>query len=107
MIFAIVAAWMAYKRAKEYNRNGILWALFTAGAFIGTQLLVSVGAGVLIGMGIGFQGWAEDTYEKLSLLITTVAIIASIIVTMLILRYLNRVPEETGFINPPEPPKFK
>lgn len=106
MILAIIAAWMAYKRAKEFNRNGILWVFITAGAFIGTQFLVSLGAGFVIGLGIGFQGWADDTYEKLSLLITAAAIIASVVVTMLILRFLNRVPEEPAFAAPPEPPKF-
>lgn len=106
MIFAIIAAWMAYKRAKEHNRNGILWAFITAAAFIGTQLLISLGAGVLIGFGVGSQGLAEDSFEKFNLLITAVAIVASIIVTMLILRFLNRVPEEQVFNAPPEPPKF-
>lgn len=77
MLFAIIAAWLAYKKAKETNRNAVLWAFIAVAVFIGTQLLVGVGAGIVIGIGIAAGNWAEDTFDKYSVLINLVAIIAS------------------------------
>lgn len=106
MIFAIVAAWLAYKRAQESNRNAILWAVVTAGAFVGTQLVVGLGVGVFLGLGIAFWGWSETIIEDYNIGITLVAVAASIGVAALILRYLGKIPEETTYVEPPQPPKF-
>jgi MFS family permease len=106
MLFAILSAWIAYKRAKATGRNAILWAFIAAVVFIGTQLLVAMGIGVFLGFGIGLWGWKESVFEDYQILITIIAIVCSFISTGIILWYLNRVPAETAFQPPPEPPKF-
>ena len=106
MIFAIGAAWMAYKRANEHGRSGLSWAAITAGAFVGTQLVVGFIVGFMLQLGAVSLGWSENLVETYSILITIFAVIISIVVTVLILRYLNKVPDDGGFINPPEPLRF-
>ncbi len=60
MIFAIISAWLAYKKARDTNRNAILWAIIAAVTFIGTQLLVQLGFGILLGLGIELRGWSPE-----------------------------------------------
>lgn len=105
MIFALISAWLAYKKAKDTNRNAILWAIIAAVTFIGTQLLFQFGFGILLGLGIEFQGWSPEIVETYSLPITIIAVIFSFISTWLVLRYLDKMPEEETFITPP-PPNF-
>lgn len=105
MLFAIIAAWLAYKKAKETNRNAVLWAFIAVAVFIGTQLLVGVGAGIVIGIGIAAGNWAEDTFDKYSVLINLVAIIASFLSTWGLLRFIGTTPKtHTEEYNPPPPP---
>jgi hypothetical protein len=104
MIFALISAWLAYKRAKANNRNAILWAFIAAATFLGTQLIVSVGCGIILGIGIQLFGWSDSVFETYNLPITIVAVIASFGTTWLLLRYLDKIPEEEGFIPPPSPP---
>jgi hypothetical protein len=109
MIFAIVAAILAYKRASANGRNGWLWALAAAALFIGTQLVISTGAGVLMGFGIALFGWSETMFEDNLYVgpITVVAIGASILATWLLLRYLDKpLAEEADSPRPPPPPSF-
>ena len=106
MIFAILSAWLAYKKAKAANRNGILWAIIAAGTFIGTQLLIQFGFGILIGLGIRFRGWSAALLDTYSIPITIVAVIISFGSTWLVLHYLDNLPEEEIFAAPPPPPDF-
>lgn len=109
MIFAIIAAIMAYRKAKDSQRNGWLWALAAAGVFIGTQWVVSIGAGLLMGFGIALFGWPESMFDDMMYIgpVTAVAIGASILTTWLLLRYLDRpVAEEQPVDLPPPPPTF-
>ena len=104
MLFAIITAWLAYKRAKENGRNGILWAIAGAGTFIATQLAVSFGIGIILGLGVKLWGWSEAVYDHYTVPITIVAIIASFITSWLLLRYLDKAPAEESFTQPPPPP---
>ena len=111
MIFAIVAAILAYRKASGAGRRGWLWALAAAGVFIGTQWLVSIGAGLLMGLGIGILGWPESILNEMMYIgpITVVAIGASILTTWLLFRYLDKplaeeIPNELP--PPPPPPRF-
>jgi uncharacterized protein YacL len=106
MILAIVFAILAYKKAQASNRNGILWAAIAAGAFIGTQLVITFGVGILLGLGIAFLGWSDTILETYTILITIFAVIISIAVGYLILRYLDKVPEYENMSAPPPPPNF-
>lgn len=105
MIFVFIAAWLAYKKAKETDRNGIVWVLITAAAFIGTQL-VGLAIGVLIAVGAEFGLFADEITEQYTTVINTIAVIASVIVSLLIIRHLGKVPENDSFTPPPSPPAF-
>ncbi len=59
MILFILAAYFAYKKAKSIGRNGFLWALITAGVFIGTQFFVALGIGLFLTIGVEIFGWSE------------------------------------------------
>jgi MFS family permease len=108
MLFAIIAAWIAYRRANDTNRNGILWAVIAGVSFIGTQFLVAFGIGAFVGLGIALWGWPENTWNNYELLFTAIAVILSFIPTLLILRFLGTVPDEPAYSDPPPPPtKFE
>lgn len=106
MIFALISAWLAYKKARDTNRNAILWAIIAAVTFIGTQLLVQLGFGILLGIGIELRGWSADIIDTYSLPITIFAVIISFLSTWLVLRYLDKMPEDEAFVSPPPPPDF-
>ena len=106
MIFAIISAWLAYKKAKAANRNAILWAIIAAATFIGTQLIIQFGFGILLGLGINFLGWSESILDTYSIPITILAVIVSFGSTWLVLRYLDKIPEDEVFVQPPPPPNF-
>ena len=109
MIFAIVAAILAYRKARDSGRNGWLWALAAAGVFIGTQWIVSIGAGIFLGLGIALFDWSENIFDDTMYIgpITVVAIAASIFATWLLLRYLDKpTAEEQPADLPPPPPTF-
>lgn len=106
MIFAILSAWLAYKKARDTGRNAILWAAIAAATFVGTQLLIQFGIGIFLGLGIGAFGWSESVLETYSIPATIVAVIASLGGTWLVLRYLDKVPEDEIQNAPPPPPNF-
>jgi hypothetical protein len=107
MIFAIITAVLAYRRAKENGRNGLLWAVAGAGVFIGAQLVVTFGAGILMGLGVAFLEWPETIFDDTMFVgpITVVSLGASILASWLLLRYLNKpVNEDPPDLPPPPPP---
>lgn len=110
MILAIITAVLAYRRAKENGRNGLLWAVAGAGVFIGAQLIVSVGAGVLVAFGVEFLGWSEAIYDDAMFVgpVTVLGIGASILASWMLLRYLAKPinPEPLDLPSPPPPPVF-
>jgi hypothetical protein len=110
MIFAIITAVLAYRRANENGRRGFLWALAGAGVFIGAQLIVTFGAGILLGLGVELLGWPETIYDETMVVgpITVVALGTSIFGSWLLLRYLDKPvnPEPVDLPTPPPPPTF-
>ncbi len=106
MILFILAAFFAYKKAKSTGRNGFLWALITAGVFIGTQFFVALAIGVFLAVGVEIFGWSETVYDDFNFLITAVSIIASFGSVWLVFRYLDKIPQEETITLPPPPPTF-
>lgn len=107
MIFAIVAAWLAYRKAKDTGRNAIKWAFIAVAVFVGTQLIVGLGVGIMLGFGMALFGWSQEITEGVyTIPVTLVAIFASFGTTWLLLRYLDKTPEEETFVTPPPPPNF-
>lgn len=106
MVFAVISAWLAYKKAKAANRNAILWAIIAAVTFVGTQLVIQFGFGILLGLGIQLFGWSGTILETYSIPITLLAVVISFASTWLVLRYLDKLPEEETHAAPPPPPTF-
>ena len=114
MIFAIVVAIWAYRRANENGRNGVVWAIAAIATWVGTQLIVSAAAGVGAAIGIELFGWPEDLYDSsgFTFAVTILAIAMSILTTWLLFRFvLNRPvggdPMHAGPSEaPPPPPTF-
>lgn len=107
MILAILAVWFGYKKARDTGRNPFLWAAICGGTFIGLQLLVGLGFGVLIGIGIELWGWPENTYDDFSWLISLAAAAVSFVALYLLFRYLDKLPDDEAANElPPPPPTF-
>lgn len=106
MLFTILAIWLGYKKGRDTGRNPFLWAAIFGSAFVGLQLLVAIGAGVLIAVGVEFANWEESLYDAYSWLISLVAIVVSFAGLLLIFRYLDRAPTAEASEEPPLPPTF-
>ena len=107
MIFALITAWLAYKKAKETERSyPILWAFAGIGIFIGTQLLITLGIGVFLAVGVEFWNWSETVYDSYDFPITAFAVVASFAASWLFLKFLDKAPQNFSLNEPPPPPNF-
>lgn len=107
MIFAIVAAVLAYQRAQASGRKGWVWAIAGLGVYIGVQLLVGMAAGMIIMVGVLAFRWSESTISDYELPINIVAIAAAFAATWGLLKFLDRPRrEEVAAMPPPPPPTF-
>ena len=106
MLLAIVAAVLAYQKAKASGRNAWLWAFIGVAVFIGAQLLVGLGAAVILAIGVGFMGWPESAFTDYELPINIVAAIGALAATWGLLKFLDRIPQEAAYASPPPPPTF-
>lgn len=106
MILVILAIWFGYKKARDSGRNPWLWAAISGGVFIGAQLLVGLGFGVLIAIGQEVWGWDDKTFDDYLVLANIPAIILSIVALWLVFRFLDRKPPTEINDVPPPPPSF-
>ena len=106
MLFAIISAVLAYRKAKDTGRNGWLWAFIAAATFIGTQLIAALGLGVIAGLILLSTGQTEADLDKFNIVVTILAVILSFGTTWLVLKYLDKTPSEEIFTEPPPPPNF-
>lgn len=107
MILAIVFAVLAYQKANNTGRNGIIWAIVAVFAFIGTQLLAGFAIGLILVFGSLTFGWSETLIDDYSMLLNFGGIIVGIGCASLVIWYLGKAPY-TEYENdePPPPPKF-
>ena len=104
--FAIISFSIAYKRAEAIGRNGYIWGIIAAAVFICTDFTIPFGIGIFFRIGIEFWNWSESFVENYSIVFAIVGLFASFGTTWLILRHLNKIPEES-FPEPPPPPVFE
>lgn len=104
MLLAIIAAVLAYQKAKASGRNPWLWAFIGVAVYIGVQLLIGVAAGLLILVGVALFGWSESAFTSYEMVINIVAIIGALAATWVLLKYLDRLPPEEAYLSPPPPP---
>lgn len=106
MILLILAIWFGYKKARDSGRNPWAWAAISGGVFIGMQMIVVLGFGVLVGVGQVMWGWSDDAYDKYAVFANIPAIVLSISGLWLIFRFLDKVPDDEPVTEPPPPPTF-
>ena len=99
--------------ARERNRSAVKWSLLGIAAWIGGELLVGLGAGVVYGVGIIFLGWPEEMSAGANVLLYVAALAAAIGSFTLVRRYLqSKSPDHLDSGNrlltppPPPPPHF-
>lgn len=98
---------MMSQLARERNRSAVTWSLLGIGAWIGGELLVGLGFGVVYGLGIIFWGWPEEMPAGANVLLYIAALGAAIGSFMLVRRYLqSRSPDhsDSKLLTPPPPP---
>ncbi|HEX6278923.1 MAG TPA: hypothetical protein VFZ49_02800 [Pyrinomonadaceae bacterium] len=106
MILAIIFAVLAYQKAKASGRNAWLWVVIALALYIGVQLAAGIGIGIVLGIGVAVLEWPESVFTDYELPINIVAIILAIFVSWLMLKYLDRIPDEQPMMPPPPPPTF-
>ena len=93
----IIAAYYAYKTARDNGRNGIVWALITFAIGFGLQFVLPVLIGIvlaLIWMASGdTQAQMQSKIQGPAQLIGIVAIILSFVGMGFILRFVSTVPD--------------
>lgn len=112
-IAIFVATYYAYKTAKDYGRNAILWALIVFAVGFGIQIVIPLFIGIVIGVVMTLQGSSPEEIQNsiggYSFILGFVCIVLSLIGMFLILKFLSRVPED-GVLSegspPPPPPNF-
>lgn len=107
MLIAIITAWIAYTKAKESGRNGWLWGMVAVAVFIGTQYLTAIVIGIVLGLLVAFGKADERIFDDANLVVSAIAIAASLFASWLLFKYLDRpnfMTEELG--GPPPPPVF-
>lgn len=106
MLLAILAIWFGYKKGRDSGRNGVAWGAICGGAFIGSQFVFGLLIGAAIGIVLAASGSGFDKLDSYSWVISLGAIIPSIIVMLLIFKYLDRIPDDPVVNEPPPPPMF-
>jgi uncharacterized BrkB/YihY/UPF0761 family membrane protein len=108
-----VATYYAYKNARDYGRNAVMWALIVFGVGFGLQIIAPLIAGIIIAAVFIFQGTPIEQIEEATygyaVIINIVFIVLSVVGMFLILKYLGTVPDEEVSVAtevPPPPPDF-
>lgn len=97
---------MMSRLARERNRSALKWSLLGIGAWIGTEVVVAVGLGILYAAGVIFWGWPEREPMVFTLLFYVAALAAAIGGFALVRRTLSNLPNQNEFLQPPPPARF-
>ena len=107
MILAILAFIWGYRKGRDSGRSGPLWSAICGFTFLGIQVIFSLAAGLLLGIGAGLYGWDVKIYDQYSILISLLSLIPAGLALWLIFKYLDRIPDESLNSMPPPPPNFR
>lgn len=108
IIILIVLLAKVYKSAEAANKKGWVWALFGLGAYLGVQVAIGLGYGVLLGIGEEFWGWDGISDNSSMIFVSIIGLVLSVI-AILVVNYLAGrvvVNENADFVEPPPPPTF-
>ena len=105
----IIASVLAYRTAKDYERNGIMWAVIVLAVGFGIQIALPLLIGIIYVIYILASGGAAGEIPQISagwsIIIGIVCLVLSIAAVMLILRHISSIPEDKLFTPPPSPPE--
>jgi len=93
IIFAIVSSIFVFRTARDNGFNAVGWTIASIAGFILIQFAIALFIGILMGIGIAVLDWSPSIVDDYSLLIGIVALIPSVIYVLLIMKYVNRVPD--------------
>ena len=110
IVVIIVSTVMAYRTARDYERNGAAWAAIVFVVGFGIQIILPFFAAIIAAV-VMIAGGSTPMEMQAALdvpatIFGIVCIILSIVAVMLILRYLSKIPEDKPFTPPPTPPTF-
>ena len=97
---------MMSRLARERNRSAAAWSLIGMGAWIGAEVAVMVGGGLLYGIGMILFGWSEDMPAGVRFLMYLLALGAAIGSVAIVSRILKSRSREKYEPLPPPPPTF-
>jgi amino acid transporter len=105
-VILIVVTIFAYKTAKDYERNAIVWALVTFAVGFSLQIVVPI---VIVMVMVIYMIANGSTPEQLQedipdVTISMIFLVISIVACVFIVSRLARVPDEKPFVAPPAPP---
>lgn len=108
-VIVIVATYYAYKTAKDYGRNAILWAVATFCIGFGIQFIVPMIIGLVLAIIWMAQGTTNPVEMQSRLIgpaffIGIGCLILSVIAMGIILKKVSQVPDEPIVSGPPPPP---
>lgn len=107
IVVIIVATVMAYRTARDYERNAAVWAAIVFAVGFGIQIIlpffVAIIAAVVMVAGGSTPMEMQAALDVPAMIFGIVCIILSVVAMLLILRYLAKLPEE-NFDIPPAPP---
>ena len=85
----------AFKSARDYGRNGFLWAFVTFCIGFGIQIAAPMFVGILLGIVWLLQGRTADeiqsSLEGPSILVGIIATVLSLVAMALVLKFVSRV----------------
>ena len=109
IVVLIVAPILAYRTAKDYDRNAALWAIVTFAVGFALQFVIPFFIGIILAMVLMASGTPPDQLQEAiggwATVIGVAFMVLSIVGVFTILRYLSKVPEEKSFTPPPRPPE--
>lgn len=96
---------MMTRLARERNRSAVTWSLMGIGAWIGAELFVGLGMGILHGVGITLWGWPLH-WQAYSIVTYILALVGALISVTIVSRILSNKTAHESFPVPPPPPDF-
>jgi cytochrome bd-type quinol oxidase subunit 2 len=109
IVVVIVATVLAYRTAKQYERNAVAWAAIVLAVGFGIQILVPIMVAIVIAVfmfsGVSSEPEVQLAFQAPAMIIGIACLFLSIVGVLLILRFLSKVPEEKSFTQPPAPPE--
>jgi hypothetical protein len=97
---------MMTRLARERNRSAVAWSLLGIGAWIGAELVVIFGGGLLYGVGMFMFGWSDDIPAGVQILLYVLALAGALGSVSIVRRILQSRSLEKFEPLPPPPPTF-